>query len=462
MYGLIIESNSGVSQYRQLYEQLRKQIMIGAISPTSKLSSTRQIATELKISRSIVLEVIDQLKVEGFLETRHGSGTYIAPNSFLRKGFEVNKGKKTELIKDRIAEKNTLSFIAGMPDLSLFPRRAWNHAYTQAIEYAETDDFGYNHPKGHYDLRLALCNYLYRTKGIKTKSSNIFLTAGSAQALSIVTELRKNPSIILEDPSAGFVHDIFQAKKCRITFAEMDDEGIIPENISTTDQDFIYLSPSHQYPLGGTLSAGRRIEILKKANQTGTYIIEDDYDGEYRFNSRPIAPLQVLAPDQVIYIGTFSKILSPALRLGYMVVPDKLIKPLKQIKQRWDLLNEGLNQMAMARFINEDHIYRHLRKSLKFYKSRKTAVEEAVFEILGDKWEISGNTTGLHLILRLEGTDFSNGFREKMRDKGILFEPVNTYSHQTGKHKDKLVLGYGHRSIEEIKTGLMILRTLLL
>jgi GntR family transcriptional regulator / MocR family aminotransferase len=461
MYGIVIEKKAGLSQYQQLYEQLREQIVNGALPQHTKIESTRTMASELKISRSIVLEVIDQLKVEGYLDTRHGSGTYVIPEISLQRDFQNNLSRKKNTDKSNNIEKELLSFIAGIPDLSLFPRRIWNRMYTQAVEYADKKDFSYNHPKGRFDLREALCEYLYRTKGIKTSTSNIFLTAGSAQAIAVITELQKNSRIVMEDPSAGFIYEIIQSKNCLITTAEVDEMGIIPHSFSTKEQNLLYLSPSHQYPLGGSLPANRRVEILKGAQQSGTYIIEDDYDGEYRFDSRPIAPLQVLAPERVIYLGTFSKILSPALRLGYMVVPDELIKPFMKIKRRWDFLNEGLNQMAMARFIRDGHMYRHLRKSLKSYGIKKKAIELKVKEILGANWEISGNTTGLHMIIRLPGYNFTGDVRNRMIENGILFEPVSSYSINTINHRDKLVLGYGHRTIEEVERGLVKLQEIL-
>lgn len=455
MYGIEIVAHSGTSQYKQLYQQFRQKILQGSLAPSSKLASTRQLASELKLSRAIVLEVIDQLKAEGFLETRRGSGTFVVPSLTYKEGFSLPKPASVAQ-----EESTALSFIPGVPELDLFPRRIWNQCYSRALEYAGPEDLGYTPAMGREDLRQAIARYLFRFKGIDVSSDHIVITAGSAQALAILAQLSKKQKIVLEDPLAGFVERIFREQGCILSFASVDDQGILPDSLPKERQDLIYVSPSHQFPLGGTLPAQRRVELLNRASKEGSYIIEDDYDGEYRYGQRPIAPMQVLGPHRVVYIGTFSKILSPALRLGYMVIPPGLMKAIKKLKSRWEFFNEGLNQMAMVSFIEEGHLERHLRRMIKLYGNRKKQLEELIKEILGEGWNILGNTTGLHLILHRPGAVFDEGFKKKLMARGVRIVTVENYSFQTRDHLDKLVLGYGNRSLEELEKGLKVLAAL--
>lgn len=455
MYGITINANSGQSQYKQLYTQLRDRIIGGFITTDAKLAGTRELASALGLSRSIVLEVIDQLKAEGYVETRIGSGTYVLAVPAYREGFSLPGPSR-----ENTEKYSLLSFTAGRPDLALFPRRSWNKCYTSALEYATDKDLDYTIPWGRKDLREALREYLFRQKGIEAEADQIIITAGSSQALAITAMLKEKQGILLEDPLATFVYDIFKHHNCSIRTAKVDEWGILPDSISMEGVDLIYTSPSHQFPLGGTLPAKRRLELLKKASQNGAYIIEDDYDGEFRYEQKPIAPIQVLGSHRVIYIGTFSKILSPALRMGYMVVPPALKERFRELKLRWDLFNEGLNQMAMARFLNEGYMERHVRKMTKLYRDKKNAIVDMVQTRLGSEWTILGDTTGLHLVLQKKGALFNEAFEEKLKAAGVEFPTVASCCLESLDHVDKLVLGFGNRTLEEIKHGLITLRTI--
>jgi GntR family transcriptional regulator/MocR family aminotransferase len=353
-----------------------------------------------------------------------------------------------------------VSFISGLPDLSLFPRRGWNKAYSRALEYARDEEFTYGSPRGNALLREVLAGFLFRSKGIRARPDNIIITSGAAQAISLLAHVmsRSGRRIIPEDPLVSFVYEIFSAYGFRPDFADVDEEGIVPDSISARGASLIYVSPSHQFPLGGTLSARRRIQLLSAIAETDCFIIEDDYDGEFRYGSRPIAPLQVLAPERVIYIGTFSKNLAPALRLGYMVVPDQLLDRLKKLKRLFDLITEGLSQLAMARFINEGLLERHIARMRKIYQKRKEMIEELLLQTFGDSVEIRGQTTGLHLVLRFPGCHFKPDMPGELLKKGLKVEPVSPCGIRTKAHGDKLVLGYGQVKEQEITKGVAILK----
>jgi GntR family transcriptional regulator/MocR family aminotransferase len=451
MYGLILQEKTQESQFQQIYEQLREKILNGEINSDKKMASSRSIADFLKVSRSLVMEVIDQLKVEGFLESRKGSGTYVVPDLRYQNGTQ-KKPLHQSLSKDPLQDPK-FSFLAGIPDPGLFPRRRWNKMYQQAMEYADDTDLFYTPGQGRLDLRIAIRDYLYRVKGINVSEESIVITSGAAQAIHLLSLISKGGTVAMEDPLAPFVYDIFKAQSYEIRFAEVDNQGIDPGSITAKNLDYIYCSPSHQFPLGGSLPANRRIELLNLARSTGAYIIEDDYDGEYRYESRPIAALQVLDPFQVVYIGTFSKILSPALRLAYMVVPTSLISPILKIKRKMEFIGEGLQQAAMAKFISEGHLEKHLRSSIKYYIDRRTCLINELKNHFGDEIEINGEYTGLHLAIKFADRQFSPEIQEKAAESDLMLKPVSSYSIKTVVHRNSLVIGFGLINHEDIPTA---------
>ncbi len=496
MYGIIIKPGQGASQYRQLYEQLREKIINGEIPVAARLASSRSLSREYGISRAIVLEVMEQLKVEGYLETRHGSGTYITPGLFReadpggkpqagepltpepaimdRPGAGVS-GSIHNQIQGSIRNRTTgsagepplpasprFSFISGLPDLSLFPRRAWSMSYRRALEYADEQALSYGSPLGSLALRQELAGFLFRSKGIRTVPENIFITSGAAQGIALMAAVMRNKhgpnTVITEDPVIDFVPHIFRDFSYVIEYAEVDEEGIIPQSISSENARLVFISPSHQFPLGGTLSAARRIQLLHKVPEKDCYILEDDYDGEFRYDSNPIAPLQVLAPGRVVYIGTFSKNLAPALRLGYMVVPDGLVEPLGELKNRGDRWTEGLGQRAMARFIGDGHLERHILRMKKIYIKRKRVIHEILHKTFGSGLRISGHSTGLHMVLRFPGMVFHEETTNRLLAKGLYIEPVAAYCIKSTGHRDKLILGYGRIMNEQVPAAVRILK----
>lgn len=457
MYGITIETEREVSQYQQIYTQLREKIVNGAILAGEKLCSSRELSKSLKVSRSTVMEVLDQLKVEGFLETRKGSGTYVLDSLTYRAGFS-----QPSFIREKPKRVSKLiSFIPGKPDLNLFPRRSWNSSYTKGVEYSDYIDLGYPDIQGRLDLREEILNYLFRIRGIKAGSNQVFFTTGSSQALGIIAQLKKGSRVLLENPVATFVYRIFREYGCQINFGEVDEEGLVLSSIPREPTDFIYLTPSHQFPLGGVLPGSRRIELLNLANRFGSYIIEDDYDSEYRYTQRPISPLFSLGSNRVIYIGSFSKILAPGIRLGYMIVPNDLIEDVKAIKSRWDMFTEGLNQKAMYHFIKDGLLEKHTRKMLKVYKSRNNYIKSMVKSYLGDGWEVQGESTGLHIILKNSNYKFDSNFEELMASKGVRIFGVNHYEVNSNKHLNKLIIGYGDKGDRELEELFKLLKATL-
>ena len=455
MYGIQIGPDSELSQYQQLYLKLRERIHNGSVPPGKRLASTRELSKSLGISRSIVLEVFDQLKVEGYISTVKGSGTYVKHSLVIR---EEPPEVSSSVGKSAEAAENRISFIAGMPDLAMFPKRDWNRCYKHFVEYAGEEELGYPPYAGAKALREAVSGYLYRMKGISAGPDEIMITSGASQALAIIAVMKKSARILLEDPLAGFVHEIFKACGCRIGYLPVDNEGIVTDSIPSGAADFIYVSPSHQFPLGGTLSAGRRIGLLRTAEKKDAYIIEDDYDGEYRYGSRPIAPICAISRKRVLYIGTFSKILSPALRIGYLVIPPSLADDCRRVKKLWSYLSEGISQNVMAEFIRRGYLDRHVRKSVKHYHDKNKRLLKLIDGILEDGWRVLGATTGLHLVLQRDGAVFDRQYVSRLKKRGIEAETADMYCIRSTEHHDKLILGYGNRRIGELEYALRVIK----
>lgn len=460
MYGITFNPESTVSQYRQLVEQLRARILDGSLPGGTRLASTRELAESLAVARGIVLEALDQLKMEGYLRTERGSGTFVrhalvwngstAPASTAPASIAPSRGMEPS------RKDSPLSFAPGMPDLDLFPRRQWIKCYQEAVEYASFDDLSYNRPSGRWDLRQSIARHLAETKGIRVGPERIVVTAGSSQAFAMLAQLFEHPRVAMEDPQAPFVRRVFQGFKADIAYVPVDDEGILPSLLPAGPCDLVYVTPAHQFPVGGTLSAERRIALLERARESGAWVIEDDFDGEFRYEGHPVSPLQTMAGERVAYVGSFSKNVSPALRIGYVVLPPGLQARFKTLKRRWDLWNEGLQQKAMARFIDEGHLERHLRRCHRAYREKNGFLKRLVTERLSPEWEAIGGTTGMHLVLRRtpggkRGDVDVTSVAEALLARGFHVERVAEYCRENTGYPDSLIAAFGNRTNEELE-----------
>ncbi len=465
MYGIRFDPDSPLSQYRQLVDSLRSLILDGALSGDAKLASTRELAASLKIARAVVLEAVDQLKMEGYLHTKRGSGTYVCPN--LRFRSEAAPGPPSRASGPAAdprgpapASDSPLSFAPGLPDVGLFPRRAWLSCYREAVEYAADTDLGYAPPSGRWDLRVAIASYLLAAKGIRTGPERIIVTAGSSQAFAMLAQTVPNPRIAMENPRAPFVFRVFDGLGATVTDCPVDEGGIVCEGLPTEAPHYLYVTPNHQFPLGGTLSAARRVALLEYARRTGVWIVEDDFDSEYRYSGNPVTPLAAMDPSRVVYVGSFSKTLSPALRLGFMALPPGLSAGVKTLKRRWDLWNEGFQQKALALFIARGQLERHVRHCRSVYAGRNAVTLALASKYLSPRWTVFGSTTGMHLSLR-RSPERGAGARDLtplvrlVRGRGFVVELASDYyrpaGHTDARFRDILLVGYGNRGERELE-----------
>ena len=285
----------------------------------------------------------------------------------------------------------------------------------------------------------------------------LLITTGAAQAFSLLTNLLLTPEsrVIVEDPVTNEVQTIYTRSGATLIPVPVDIHGIQTELLPTDQQAaFVVVTPSHQYPLGSILPIQRRIALINFARATDCYLVEDDYDSEFRYSGPPVSSLQGLDPERVIYIGTFSKILSPALRIGYMILPSSLITSSRQTKRLSDLHSPTLDQLVLARFIEEGHLERHIMKMKRLYHKRRDTLINSLNHTFGQRVQIEGGSTGLHLVAAFPGIDFTNAtIMQALEQAGVQVYPVEIHAVRAGHHRHQIVLGYGNLTEEEIITG---------
>jgi len=394
-----IDRSSDIPLNRQVYQQIREKILNGHLQAGEKLPSTRELSAELQVSRNVILDTYDQLLAEGFLLARRGSGTFVAEGAFLT---QHDSSFLLHEVSEKKPKNNIINFRSGIPALDLFPRKTWAKLSHQLWSDIESTNFGYDSPEGRLELRQTLTHYLLRTRGVNCQPEQIVITSGATQAMTLVSRLLLTPkdTAIMEDPITNDIQTIFKSSGAFIYPIPVDEDGmktdLLPENLHPK---FIFLTPSHQFPLGSTLPIQRRIQLINFARRNNCFLVEDDYDSEFRYEGSPVSSLQGLDSERVLYIGSFSKILSPALRIGYIVLPTHLIEKCRQLKWFTDLHTPSLDQLILAYFIKEGYLERHIAKMKKFYKSQRDFLIQCLHTTFSNKVKVLGCSTGMHLIV---------------------------------------------------------------
>lgn len=456
-----IDKKSAVPMIRQLYSRVREAILSGRLVPATRLPSSRDLAKELRISRNVVLEAYDLLYAEGFLDAKRGAGTYVAEGAAFscnRAGTAPPPAEKVTMGYD--CPPDIINFRAGTPNLSLFPKRLWLRLQKEALMMPSEEMLAYGHPEGCRELREAICQYVVTQREVVCHPDQIVITGGTTQAIGIACHLLlgERRDVVLEDPITRDIQLIVASHGGVLHPVPVDNDGmqtaLLPASLAPA---FVYVTPSHQFPIGGTLPIQRRIELLNYAERTGAYLIEDDYDSEFRFDGPPLSSLHGLHPERVVYIGTFSKTLCPAIRIGYLVLPASLIGLGRNRKWQSDLHNEITSQLTLARFIGEGYYLRHVGKMRKHYLQKRNDVVRALTEKFGNRTELLGSAAGLHLVARFPDCHFTGSVLEGIATAGARFYPVETHAIRAGRHTDKLLIGYGNLSREAIAAGIGIL-----
>lgn len=303
--------------------------------------------------------------------------------------------------------------------------------------------------------------YLLRTRGVECHPDQLVITTGATQALTLISKLliSANDKVIIEDPITHDIQTIFQSYGATLLPIRVDENGMdtnqIPHEIKTA---FIFVTPSHQFPIGGILPIQRRIQLIEFARKVDSYIVEDDYDSEFRYEGTTISSLQGLDPNRTIYIGTFSKILSPALRLGYLILPPALIESGRTLKYFSDLHTPSLEQLTLALFIKEGHLEKHIFRMKKIYRKRRDFLKEQLYYQFAETVKIHGDSTGLHLVAEFDGIHFTENLLSKMHDHGVKVYPVELHTIIKSVYANHIILGFGNLDEGKIAEGVKKLK----
>lgn len=473
---LNIDPGSSIPIYRQLYTSLRNAILNGQLASGTKLPSTRALALELGVARGTILNAYEQLLAEGYVEGEMGGGTYVAhelPDELLhvpsiqavplpqdRSGRSLSQ-RGVAMASTAYASPYDLSpvrvFRPGLAALDAFPLKIWSQITSRRARQRSYDLLNYGDSAGYMPLRKSIAAYLGSVRAVKCDPEQVIIVTGSQQALDLSARVLLDPGddVLIEDPCYPGARGALLGAGAHLIPVSIDKEGmcITPEMIYSTFARMAYVTPSHQYPLGVTMSLPRRLALLEWARRAKAWILEDDYDSEFRYKGRPLAALQGLdTSGRVIYIGTFSKVLFPALRVGYMVVPPDLVDGFVSARTVIDLHPPTLGQVILTDFLDEGHFGRHIRRMRELYAERQAVLVSAVEQELEGLLEVSSNEAGMYLIGWLPRDQDDQRASEAAAAYGIEAPPLSTFRIKPG-NSQALLLGYTAFSEDEIRRG---------
>ena len=457
MLGITLSRQDVAPLKRQLYAQLKDAVAGGRLKAGDAVPSTRELSRDLGVSRNTVGEAYDMLIAEGYLLSRQGAPTRVA------KGLRLETPETAAPEFVRPIRSAAVSFRTGRPDLRQFPKSQWLQAMRRSAERLPAEDFNYTGPQGLGTLREELAGWLYRSRGLAAAARDIFITAGATHALSLACDTLDlgHRRVLMEDPCHSGMLETFRARRCEIIPVPADDHGLQTDGLrGLSDIAAVYVTPSHQFPLGGILSAPRRAALIRFARETGAYIIEDDYDSEFRYTGTPVSPLVDADPQSVIYVGTLSKALFPALRIGYAVVPRPLQQRWRYLRTHGDVQNPVFEQAALSEFMAARRLDGHIRRMRKLYGERRAVLLEALSAVFPGTAAV-GDAAGLHVAVDFPGMVFGDAFRARCLRSGIDVTPVETHCIKKGRHESKLLMGYGHLEPDELRAGVLALRAVM-
>lgn len=444
--------------YEQIYEYIKVEIQRGHIPPEEKLPSTRALSKHLQISRSTVDLAYEQLVSEGYIEAVPCKGYFVNKIEGLHYLETIRETERIERRKP--AEKYLVDFRATGIDLDSFPYNTWRKLSKNVLLDGENELFRMGEPKGEWELRCTISNYLHQARGVNCEPEQIIVGAGSEYLLILISRMLGRRNIAMESPTYKQAYHILKSMEHKINMVPMDESGIRVENLEESDSDVVYVMPSHQFPLGIVMPLKRRMELLSWAAQKEErYIIEDDYDSEFRYKGKPIPALQGYDhSNKVIYLGTFSKSIAPAIRISYMVLPKPLLKVFEENCGFYSSTVSRVDQIIVRDFIKEGYYERHLNKMRAIYKGKHDALIAGLKE-LKSMCNIEGENAGVHMLLNI-----TDGRREEelialAKSADIRVYGLSEYYISQADIKDtKLMLGYANLKEDEIVKACRILK----
>ncbi|MFJ3446165.1 PLP-dependent aminotransferase family protein [Streptomyces sp. NPDC086081] len=441
---------------RSLQAALREAVRSGRLAPGTRLPSSRDLAADLGVSRGLVTEAYEQLTAEGYLRSGRGAGTWV--------GAAVRAAPPRAHDLAPRSPGTRADFVPGTPDLALFPRSAWAAAQRGVLAELPHQELGYPDPRGLPRLRTALAELLARRRGVVADPERIVVVSGVAQAttlLGFALHARGVRTVAVEDPGSPQHDTLYAAAGVRAVPVPVDGEGIALESLRASGVRAVVTTPAHQFPTGIAYSARRRAGLLDWARSVDGIVLEDDYDGDFRYDRAPVGALQGLDPDHVAYTGSVSKSLAPGLRLGWLLVPESWTDDVVERKRTMDLGHPALDQALFARFLERGDYDRQLRRCQRAYRERRDALVAALEAHLPGS-RVSGIAAGLHVIATLpKRYGPEERFLARVAAAGVAVRPLSAYAHAPGESAEakeiRLVLGYAHVPPARIAEGVRLM-----
>jgi GntR family transcriptional regulator / MocR family aminotransferase len=472
-----IERNRLESIQEQIFEQARRQILAGSLRPGVKVSSTRALAAQLKVSRNSVTFAYERLINEGYLVTKPTAGTFVAPlfpedavratgvaeiyspDRSARSGSPDEPpaftGRRHSILS---TSRNPIDFWTQRTDPAAFPLRSWRRVILESLASAGRNLTEYGDPCGYMFLRTTIAEHVLDNRGIQARPEQIIILAGAQLALNLALRVlvRGREPIAVENPCNQGAAYLFESLGMTVLPYPIDSFGVDAESLVKSDARLVYVTPSHQFPMGPTLSLHRRKLILEWAQRTGAYILEDDYDSEFRYDDAPLPALKALAPNRVIYLGTFSKSLGAGLRIGFAIFPESLVESAGTAKALLDNGHVWLEQAALARFISGGGFARHVRRIRQSWKSRRDTLLERLSLRFG-RLELMGTEAGTHIAIKVPERWNAHDIKQIARKSNVGVYTVQCGGgHEYGAmtfNAEWLLLGYASLSERQIEIG---------
>jgi GntR family transcriptional regulator/MocR family aminotransferase len=469
--------------YQWLRNSLQELILAGTLPSGFRIPATRDLASQYGLARGTVLAAVEELKCEGYLIARHGSGTYVSsilPDSLLKSGRsrlserEPSAREPREYRLSRFANRlvpfshfvqpRTLAFRTNLPALDLFPTLLWNQVINRRIRRRSTTSLLGCESMGHPRLRTVVSSYLRASRGVVCDPEQVLILSGIQEAVDVTSRILIDPgeTVALEDPGYPAARAAFLAAGAKVRPIRVDAEGAVTTDHSLLSARLIYVTPGHQFPTGATMSLRRRLALLEVARRANAIIFEDDYDSEYRYRGRPLSSLHGLDKHHsVIFAGSFNKVLFPSLRLAYMVVPPALVDVFSRVKHMTTRHHPLLEQEIVADFVEEGHFTRHLRRMRKVYSERLEALLNCSQEYLGGLLVMSAIEAGLQTTAHLENGLLAREVAAAALGRNVDVVPIENYCFSTDEYARTLQIGFAAVDERNIRKGVTTLAQLL-
>lgn len=447
-----VDRNSSEPMYHQVYMYIRKQIMKGKIQQNQKLPSVRQLAVLLNVSRNTTQVAYEQLAAEGYITSEFKKGYYVLAN--ITDNSLAYKPKKEHVIKHEEKVKDTIDFKTGTVDQTNFPINKWRSTSNKILN--DSLMFSYGEKQGDQLLREQLCDYLFQSRGVIASSEQVIIGSSTQHLLMILTFLLRgdHQHVAVEDPGYTGARDIFSLQSFTIQPLSLKEDRIDVEQLKHLQSRLVYLTPTHQFPLGGTIPINERLELIDWAERVKGYVIEDDYDSEFRYDHHPFPSLQSIdRNDRVVYLSTFSKALLPSIRISFMILPKRLLQPYKKITLSMEQTASSHHQRTLALFMKNGYWYAHLRKMRVIYKRKMKVLYQLLHDQFKDTVVIKGVESGIYIVLEIRINKSEDQLIRLAYQNGVTVYPCSQYFYENTPSFPHIQLGFGNLSEDKMKEG---------